>query len=80
MSDFSYLQHLQAHQLEAPLLKPLDDLPHETTVDSIRLHSDEGLLPHIWWGTWWHRAEINSHTSNPHIVPMSDIYREEGKY
>lgn len=43
-----HLQHLQADQLESPLLKALDDLAHETTLNSIRLYNDESLFPYIW--------------------------------
>jgi len=36
--------HFQAHEFEALHLEPLDDLSHESPVDSIRLDGDEGAF------------------------------------
>lgn len=47
----TYPHHFQTNQLETTLLKPLDDFPDETTLHSIRLHSNESLLRQIWC-TW----------------------------
>mmetsp|Transcript_17593 Transcript_17593/g.44457 ORF Transcript_17593/g.44457 Transcript_17593/m.44457 type:complete len:206 (-) Transcript_17593:96-713(-) len=38
------LHHLEGHELEPLLLKPLDDVTDEAALDSVRLDHDEGLL------------------------------------
>lgn len=40
-----YLQHFQANQLEAPLLKALNNLSNKTTLNSIWLHNYKSPLP-----------------------------------
>lgn len=43
-----YLQHFQAHQLEAPLLKSLNDLSNKATLNSIWLYRYKSPLPYTW--------------------------------
>lgn len=49
---FQDLQHFQADQLEAPLLKPLNNPPNETTLNSIRLYNYQSPLPFVWKSCW----------------------------
>jgi len=35
---------LAGHQLESPVLEPLDDLPNESPLDAVWLDGDESLL------------------------------------
>lgn len=39
-----YLQHFQTDHLEAPPLKPLDDLANKATLNSIWLHNYQSPL------------------------------------
>lgn len=54
-----YLHHLQANQLESPLLKPVNYLPDKTALNSIWFHGYESPLPHI-WKTWCEQTQKRS--------------------
>lgn len=43
----AHLQHLQTNQLETSLLEALDYLPHQATLNSVRLHCNQSPLPRI---------------------------------
>lgn len=65
-----YLQHFQAHQLEAPLLKSLNDLSNKATLNSIWLYRYKSPLPYT-WNTWW---ETQRRTTNFYGSKLSDMY------
>ena len=75
-----YLQHFQAHQLEAPLLKSLNDLSNKATLNSIWLYRYKSPLPYTWNTSWeTQKRTPNFNGSNPHEVQILVTWREEDK-
>lgn len=66
------LQHFQANQFKAPLLKPLNDPSNKTTLNSIWLHNYKSPLPFTCKACWDTKNKCKT-------VPVLAAYREKYK-